>query len=172
MAVRLPVTVRAYLAADRVLATATHLHYLFWDEVLWAWTHSGQREAANEIIFGNSSTYLPGGNAFEEGLFGWEQTAIATPPFPQTGRILLGGAGGGRELNQLCMRGFDVVAFEPSARLFEGATQVVSKYPNSTIIRASYGDLVAAARELSGPLAHAVLNTSFDAVVFGWESLS
>jgi hypothetical protein len=151
------------------LNAATHLHNLFWDEVLWAWFSPRRREAINQIIYGSRTTYLPGGVAFERGLFEWERMAIAEPPFPQAGRVLLGGAGGGRELVQLCRRGFDVVAFEPSD-LCEGARQAAATFPKSAVVRASYRDLVTAAQEHTGPLASHVLNVSFDAVLFGWSS--
>jgi hypothetical protein len=148
---------------------ATHLHALFWDEVLWAWFGPERRETINETIYGRLANYLPGGTTFERGLFEWEDLAITEPPFPQAGRILLGGAGGGRELVQLCRRGFDVVAFEPS-ELCDGARQAISSFPNSAVVRASYRDLVAAAQEHTGPLASYVLDASFDAVLFGWQS--
>ena len=128
-----------------------------------------RREAINQILWGRESRYLPGGGVFERGLFECEQRVITEPPFPQAGRILLGGAGGGRELLELCRRGYDVVAFEPSD-LCEGARQVVSSFPNSAVIRASYRDLVTAVQEHAGPLAAHVLNASFDAVIFGWGS--
>jgi hypothetical protein len=172
MSPRSPLLIRASLAADRVLTTAAYLHYLFWEETLWAWTQADRRDAANQLIYGNRETFLPGGATFEGGLYDWEEACIHTPPFPQTGRILLGGAGGGRELSQLCKRGFHVVAFEPCERYFHGASQVVSEYPGSSVICASYADLVAAVTDRSGPLAGAILNQSFDAVLFGWGSIN
>ena len=68
--------------------------------------------------------------------------------------------------------GFDVVAFEPSERLCESARQIVSAYPKSTVVRASFGDLVTAVEQRTGPLAAHVLNTSFDAVLFGLASFN
>ena len=138
--------------------------------MLWAWFGPQRREAVNQIICGRAGTYLPGGATFERGLFDWERRAITEPPFPPAGRILLGGAGGGRELVQLCRMGFDVVAFEPSGQLCEGARRAVSSSPNSAVVRASYRDLVTAAQEHTGPLAAHVLDASFDAVLFGWTS--
>lgn len=171
MPLRLPPLVRIALAAERIRRAVEHLHLLLSDELLWAWFGPQRREAINRIIWGRANSYLPGGNTFERGLFEWERLAIAKPPFPQAGRILLGGAGGGRELFQLCRRGFDVVAFEPS-ELCEGARHAVSSFPNSAVVRASYRDLVTAAQEHTGPLASHVLNASFDAVLFGWGSFN
>lgn len=125
---RLPLLVRTASASRRILRVATHLHDLFWDEVLCAWFSPRQREAINGIAWSKQAAFLPGGYSFERGLAEWERVATSEPPFPQAGRILLGGAGGGRELAQLCRRGFDVVAFEPSA-LCEGARQVAAPFP-------------------------------------------
>ena len=172
MTPQLPLLVRIALATERVRNAVAHLQRLVSEEVLWAWIPPRRREAINRIVYSGKDSYLPGGWIFEEGLFDWERMAFATPPFPPGGRILLGGAGGGRELHVLCGMGFDVVAFEPSERLCEGARQSVSAYPNSTVVRASYGDLVTAAERRPGPLAAHALNTSFDAVLFGLASFN
>jgi hypothetical protein len=169
---RLPLLIRTALAAERIRRTVEHLHLLLSEEVLWAWTPPRQREAINQIVYSGKDIYLPGGSIFEEGLLEWERIAFTAPPFPPSGRILLGGAGGGRELHGLCGMGFDVVAFEPSERLCEGARQIVSAYPKSTVVRASYVDLVTAAEQRTGPLAAHVLNTVFDAVLFGLASFN
>jgi hypothetical protein len=172
MTMRLPLLIRINFGAERILGVAKRLHAMFRDEILWAWFGPEGREAVNRIIWEGRPSYLPGGFIFEGGLLEWEKRAIREPPFPQAGRILLGGAGGGRELVSLCRRGFDVVAFEPSEELYEGARQAVSPFPNSVVVQASYRDLVAAAQEHTGPLASHVLNTSFDAVLFGWASFN
>ena len=169
---RLPLLVRTASASERIVGAAMRLNDIFWDEVLCAWFVPRQRESINRFVWGTSESYLPGGASFERGLFEWERQAISEPPFPQAGRILLGGAGGGRELGQLCRRGFDVVAFDPSARLCEGARQVAGSFPNSVVVQASYRDLVTAVQDRTGPLAPHVLNTSFDAVFLGWASFS
>ena len=169
---RLPFLVRIVLATERARCAVEHLQALLSEEILWAWTRPREREVIGRILYSKMDCYLPGGWIFEEGLLNWERLAFATPPFPPTGRILLGGAGGGRELHGLCGMGFDVVAFEPCERLCEGARQVVSAYPKSTVVCASYGDLVTAAEQRTGPLAAYILNTSFDAVLFGLGSFT
>jgi hypothetical protein len=68
--------------------------------------------------------------------------------------------------------GYDVVAFEPCERLCQGAREIVAAYPKSSVVRASYGDLITAAEQGSGPLAASVLHTSFDAVLLGRVSLN
>jgi SAM-dependent methyltransferase len=50
------------------------------------------------------------------GLFRWEAEAIQKH-FPQTGRLLIGGCGGGREAFALAHRGYRVVAFDSNAAM-------------------------------------------------------
>lgn len=169
---RLPFLVRIALASDRARGSLENLHHLLLEEVLWAWTPAWRRDSINEILYSRLDRYVPGGWCFEEGLFDCEKVALATPPFPPGGRILLGGAGGGRELLGLCGMGYDVVAFEPSERLYRAARGVATAYPGTSVVRASYKDLVAAAEQKTGPLAPYVLETSFDAVLLGLASIN
>ena len=91
------------------------------------------------------------------GLFDWELAAVRTH-FRPGGRVLVTGAGGGREVVALLEQGFDAYGFEPnpvlvsaggrllSARGYEGRLQLVDRD---------------AAPEADGP---------WDAVVVGWGS--
>jgi hypothetical protein len=161
-----PLPIRAALAADRL----RRLYEIFRDETLCAWFATPHRVAINQRIYWETAdNYLPGGAIFERGLLEWERRAFTEPPFPRAGRVLLGGAGGGRELLALCKMGFDVVAFEPSG-LCAGARQVAASFPKSAAVQASYEDLIDAAERRTGPLAAHVLGVSIDAVVFGWTS--
>ncbi len=168
-----PLLIRAALAAERIHSALLHLHEIFRDETLCAWFDPPRRAAINQRIYGaqEAAFYLPGGTYFARGLFDWERCAFTEPPFPRAGRVLLGAAGGGREMLALCKMGFDVVAFEPS-ELCEGARQVAASFPNSVAVQASYEDLIETAERRTGPLAAHVLGVSFDAVVLGWTSFS
>lgn len=55
------------------------------------------------------------------GLFEWEAAALAAD-FPVTGRIVVTGAGAGREVPALLERGYDVVGYEPNPRLVQQAS--------------------------------------------------
>src|SRR5690606_9978650 len=94
-------------------------------------------------IFDRQRTYVPGGNTFARGLFGWELELLA-PPFPARGRILIGGAGGGREAIALIERGYQVVAFDQAAELVRAGAPTV-KAAGGTLLHASYADVVRAA---------------------------
>ncbi len=171
MSKTIPAWARALLLADRAVHSTVRLAALVRTELLLAGLSEDEREAVNAAVFSAEDTYSPGGPAFSQGLFGWERTALATSPFPSSGRLLLGGAGGGRELAGLCALGYEVVAFEPAPGLAEALGQVAVGHARATAYQGSYGDLVRAARGDGGPLAGAV-GGGFDGVVLGWASLS
>lgn len=171
MSKTIPAWARALLLADRAVHSSVRLAALVRTELLLAGLSEDEREAVNAAVFSAEDTYSPGGPAFSQGLFGWERTALATAPFPSSGRLLLGGAGGGRELAGLCALGYEVVAFEPAPGLAEALGKVALDHPKASTYQGSYGDLVRAARGEGGPLAGAV-GGGFDGVVLGWASLS
>jgi hypothetical protein len=134
------------------------------DEVMWAWTPPPYRDAINRLSYGFQSTWKPGGAFFVDGLSDWEARAIAEPPFPRTGRLLLPAAGGGRELAVLCRMGYQVVAFEPSPRLYEGLRTVGCA--RCVKVRASFADLAR-----PGPLTPHLAG-GFDGVIIGLASFN
>ena len=85
--------------------------------------------------------------------------------------MLLGGAGGGRELAGLATLGYEVVAFEPASALAEALASVAAQHTGTRSLRGSYADLVRAIRGDGGPLG-ALAGMHFDAIVLGWASLS
>lgn len=168
---RIPRWARALLLADRAVHSAVRFAALLRTEILLAGTDTDAREAINTAVFDAEDTYAPGGPAYARGLFAWERAALGRAPFPPSGRVLLGGAGGGRELSALCAMGYKVTAFEPSETLSAALADVASKHPGARAFRASYADLVRAARAMGGPL-ESIASEDHDAVVLGWASLS
>lgn len=168
---RAPLWVKALLAFDRATSRLDSLRDGVRDELLLAWIRHEDRAGLTASLYAEQATYLPGGHRFKSGLFPWERRAFDSPLFPRSGRILIGAAGAGRELVALEERGFSVVAFDPCAR-FADAARDIADPARSTVIHASYADLVAAAEGRGGPLASAVAGPRFDAVVLGWGSLS
>jgi hypothetical protein len=165
-----PLFVRAFLILNRIMSAIWRTSVMVRDETLWAWASKHDRERTNCALYGRQKTYAPGGEWFEDGLFDWERDAITSSLFPSSGRILLGGAGGGRELAALCKMGYEVVAFEPAPVLAEAARGVVSNYPESKVITASYADIVRAVENGSGPLAPHVCGREFHGIILGWTS--
>ncbi len=164
----IPRWIRALLLADRAVHSTVRLAALLRSELLLAGADAPTRHAVNARVFSAEDTYAPGGPTFSRGLFAWERDALAHPAFPRAGRVLLGGAGGGRELVALTAMGYTVDAFEPAAALFTA----LAAHPTAGLTRrASYADLVRAATQGEGPLA-ALREHTYDGVVLGWASFT
>lgn len=94
-------------------------------------------------------------------LFDWEQAWFARDLPPPPTRILLGGAGEGREMVALRARGYEVVAFEPLAAR------------GTTLLRLDYQGLVrpqGAEQEAAVARIHQL--APYGAVLFGWGSFT
>lgn len=104
-----------------------------------------------------------------EALFGWEQRWFDRylPP-PAEGLVLAGGVGAGREVVALQERGYEVLAFEPSAEM----AKVAQERTGSDIIRATYADLVTAQKSAASFGGRALSSLRFSAVLLGWGSLT
>lgn len=168
---RVPLWLRALIAVDRAVRHSQMMMSAVTEEVALAFVAPAQRDEMTRNIYARNPGYLAGGGTFAQGLFDWEIAAISADPFPPSGRVLLGGAGGGRELRALVERGYDVVAFEPSEPLAAGARRLAVNGA-SVVVTADYADLVNAVESKSGPLAAPLANIDIDGVILGWGSLS
>lgn len=165
----LPLWVRVLDGVGRFTYAVERAEELIRGELLLAFLAEHQRSEFTFVAYSKFKSYLPGGDAFERGLSSWESQLLQHPDVPRQGKVLLGGAGGGRELQALGKMGYSVFAFEPVEPLFRGAKQVASCFPDSDCVRASFADLALAARGL-GPLAAAP--APFDLIYFGWGSFT
>ncbi|MDW8248241.1 MAG: hypothetical protein RMJ98_02915 [Myxococcales bacterium] len=144
---------------------------LLQDLLLTARLSLPERQALTLELYQKSSTYTPGGTAFDQGLFSWEKQVFENPTWPSSGRILVGAAGAGREALALVQRGYQVVAFEPCIPLADAGRRLANDTLGLTFHSGSYADLIAAVERREGPLTPLVHGT-FDGVVLGWGSLS
>lgn len=167
----MPRWLRAALAAERAAGAVARGVSLLVEEMALAWVPPHRRDAVTAAVYGAQRMYLAGSPHFEQGLFDWESRALAAPEFPRAGRILLGGAGGGREARALASMGYSVIGFDPSVRLVERSATALAGLP-ATVVHAGYGDLIAAARGEPGPLSDVPRSPPVDAVVLGWASFS
>jgi SAM-dependent methyltransferase len=116
----------------------------------------------NDLAYGGAPRYRPESGTYREYLFPFEENAVAqffpAPP----ARVLIGGAGGGREAFALARRGYEVVAFEPAQELVDQLT------------RGSAGLSIEARRGAYEDLERLFLRSDkqFDAAIFGWTSFS
>ncbi len=167
MAEPVPPVIRALVAIDRVVQWVAKGELLLRDELIFALVPLERRDAVSHAIYARHRGYRPGGALFDGGLQPWEAALLERRPFPDGGTILVGGAGGGREVTALEARGFRVVAFEPNDVLFESLRTVCAR-----AFRGSYDDLVRAVERGEGPLAEVIAAAPFDGVLFGWSSLA
>jgi hypothetical protein len=91
------------------------------------------------------------------GLQPWEATAIEDH-FPTGSRVLVTGAGGGREVLALLERGFDAVGYEPHPKLVAAGSELLERrgYPARLLV--------------SDRDKFPVVTDVFDAVLVGWGS--
>jgi SAM-dependent methyltransferase len=112
----------------------------------------------NELAYERTDAYRPDSRSFREYLFPWEEQIVRERFPPPPARILVGGAGGGRETLALAQLGYEVVAFDPSETL----VSALSERPSVAVFRGRY-------EHLGGMFPPDV---SFDAVILGWTSFS
>jgi hypothetical protein len=154
---------------SRALSAVNNSQQILRDELLFAFLSPSQRNALTFEAYAKTNSYTPGGEAFGAGLFPWESALLDDPRVPRSGRVLLGAAGGGRELKALQDRGYQVCAFEPVSRLAESAREV-ARGAGTVVTDASYQDLVTRAAGQRGPLDS--LRGPFELCILGWGSLS
>ena len=166
----IPLWARLVLGASRATSKLHRAQEILRDELLFAYLTATARGAFTVESYDPEHSYLPGGAVFELGLFDWERALLESSLLPASGRVLLGAAGGGRELAGLCARGYTVSAFEPAETLLAGARQVAAPFSGCQVLRGTYEDLWALAEGGAGPLTGLELNV--DLVWLGWGSLS
>jgi hypothetical protein len=156
--------VRGYLAArfrrDRILE---HVHAAF--EGLWlglfdraslgALDERFYEDKREKVFDGDFRYFDPEYNA--AGLFDWESCAI-DEHFPAGGKVVVTGAGGGREVLALLDRGFEAVGYEPNERLVEAGSAFLAS-------RGHAGCLQPIERD-----AFPSCDNELDAIVVGWGS--
>lgn len=125
----------------------------------------------NADAYGAAERYDPNSEAYVSSLYPWEELAIERHFPPPPARILVGGAGAGREPFALAERGYEVVAFEPVARLVEAmAERAAATGAAVTAYRGGYRELPRL--ETVGGSHAEKLAPGFDAAVIGWGSIS
>ncbi|MBA3298336.1 MAG: hypothetical protein H0U19_15530 [Acidobacteria bacterium] len=126
----------------------------------------------NALAYGVTATYRPDSADFRRGLFDWEEQAVGRFFPPPPARVLVGGAGGGREAFALLDKGYTVVAFDPAEALVQAMS---SQNPSGSRLRAYCGDY-GTLPVLAGPSGQPGVNLRdelpFDAAVVGWASFS
>jgi hypothetical protein len=130
-------------------------------------------KAHSRLAYDASIAYRADSAQFRRGLFPWELVVIReffpAPP----ARVLLGGAGGGREAYPLIEMGYDVVAFEPALVLAATMEQKARvEFPGMKAFQGAYEDLPTVS-SISGKESVDLRQLApFDAAILGWVSFS
>jgi SAM-dependent methyltransferase len=112
------------------------------------------------------------GGYYKTDMFDWEQRWFAEDLPAPPARILVGGAGTGREALYLSANGYEVVAFEPAASFVEKGQEHVKAGRLLAFRRGGYEDLVpdgGAPRRFTAQLGS---HGPYDAVLLGWGSFT
>jgi hypothetical protein len=125
-----------------------------------------------DLAYSHLGTHRPDQPAFRAALNAWELDVVEryfpTPP----ARLLIGGAGGGREAFRLSELGYDVVAFEPS-RLVDAMAAARPPGAAVEVYRASYEDLPHLSPVGRNASPRSLFNLpAFQAGILGWSSFS
>jgi hypothetical protein len=161
---------RSTLLIDRVYQRFDSLRSL---SVL-AFASDGFLTAYGRIAFDAADSYRAGSSMFRTGLFGWEERAIREF-FPRApARVLIGGAGGGREAFALVGNGYDVVAFDPAPALAASMCTAASTLRAGSLNAycAAYADLPYLPPTGQSPGCDLTAGPPFDAAILGWTSFS
>lgn len=129
--------------------------------------------AYNDIAYGTTRVYDAGAAEFRERLFNWESELIAQVFPAPPGRVLVGGAGGGREAFELVSKGYAVTAFDPSDVLARSmaARALQDKRPVEVFL-GRYQDLPRLRPIDADEAVDLSLQSRFDAAIIGWSSYS
>jgi hypothetical protein len=150
---------RAYRIAGRAYALFDRLR----SELVSALASDAVLDRFNELAYARTRRRREAVDAHMH-LFPWEQSVV-NEFFPRPpARVLVGGAGGGREAFMLAKMGFEVVAFEPSRPLAEAMAARASEGTNVDARRGSYQEMDRLLPPGESPL--------FQAAILGFGSFS
>lgn len=138
-----------------------------------AYASDGVLAAFNDLTYAATPVYDASDAQFRERLFNWEMDAVARVFPPAPARVLVGGAGGGREPFELARRGYEVMAFEPAAALARSmAARVAANGLRVTPLVGRYEELPVLHEVATGRAIDLSHEARFGAALLGWASFS
>jgi hypothetical protein len=153
---------RVYRRLDRLRSTA-----------ILALVSDAGLDRFNAWAYQRATAYRPGREEFRSELFPWEQQALERHFPAPPARILVGGAGGGRESLVLARRGYDVLAFEPALELAHAmAAAAADEQLPVAAYQGGYSDLERLVEVPEGAVRAAAALGPFDGVIAGWGSFT
>lgn len=152
---RVPPVVRAYGAVSGGWGRAGALLQAAYEGVWLGLLRRSDLHAVDERFYARSSSYYDDAHNLR-GLFPWEQTALEA--FAGCRRVLVIGAGGGREVLALERMGFEVEGYECNPALVAYAGEFLPREGCTAVVRHLPRD------EAPAP------GTPFDGIVVGWSA--
>lgn len=140
-------------------------------ELVLAFASDRVLDTYTEGAYNQDTTYRPSHQNFRHYLFPWEEKTIAAFFPAPPARILVGAAGGGREVLALLQRGYEVVAFEPSKELIHTLQKTLSDDAPAHLYQGRYEQLPRL-YSLDKDQHELQLGSlgCFDAAIIGWGS--
>ena len=129
-------------------------------------------EAYNDLAYRTHADYVADSGRFRTELFHWEEEMAARNFPPPPCRLLIGGAGGGREVYAWASRGYEVVGFEPSPALARSIAREAARYPGTQAWIGRYEDLPRLTALDGQSTVDVATLGPFAAVVLGWPTYS
>jgi hypothetical protein len=127
-------------------------------------------DRVNDLAYGSNDRFRHESVRFDASLFPWEEALLREVFPPPPARVLVGGAGGGREVAALVERGHEVVAFEPSEALVESLS--AWRLERTRVYQGTYEELPYVRTVPGGQRLDLRGLAPFDAGLFGWGSFS
>ncbi len=152
---RVPAVVRAYGAASGAWSRAGALLQAAHEGVWLGLLRRSDLHAVDQRFYEGSASYHDDAHNLR-GLFPWEQTALEA--FAGCRRVLVIGAGGGREVLALERMGFEVEGYECNPALVAYADEFLPRQGCTAAVRHLPRDAVPSA------------DTPFDGIVVGWSA--
>lgn len=159
--------IRVSLVVDR----AAGLYDRFRSRLVCALASDDVLDAYNALAYSATARYRPDAAGVQGDWFVWERVAVAQW-FPKApARVLVGGAGGGREARQLLSAGYQVVAFDPVRALAEGLA--AQQRPGLQVFEGRYESLPDLIETVGDRRVRRLDDLGpFDAAIMGWGSLA
>lgn len=159
--------IRASLVVDR----AAGLYDRFRSRLVCMLASDDVLNAYNTLAYSVAARYRPEADDIHGEWFTWERAAL-DKWFPDApARVLVGGAGGGREARQLLSAGYEVVAFDPVRALAEGLA--AQQWPGLQVFEGRYETLPDLIETVGERRARRLDDLGpFDAGIMGWGSLA
>jgi hypothetical protein len=159
-----------FLVATKSIDRGYRLFDRLRSDLVLAFASDSTLDRFNDLSYASAPDYDPSSSGFRSYLFPWEEQVIERffPPAPA--RVLIGGAGSGREAFALLERGYELTAFDPSPAL-AAAMAARSADTKLDVYIGAYEQLPLL-RELDGGSLNMDGLAPFDASIIGWGSFS